>query len=63
VNGAAGVLASVLGLMLSMSLGINFTLLIAASCYLFLIPASIALLRLGETQSLGDGLAIAREAG
>ena len=49
MNGAAGVLASVLGLMLSMSLGINFTLLIAAICYLLLIPTSIALLRLGQT--------------
>jgi hypothetical protein len=50
INGATGVLASVLGLMISMSLGINITLLISASCYLLLIPASIALLRFGQTQ-------------
>jgi hypothetical protein len=52
INGATGVLASVLGLMISMSLGIHVTLLISAGCYLLLIPASIALLRLGQTQGL-----------
>jgi hypothetical protein len=57
INGAAGVLASVLGLMLNMSLGIHFTLLVSAGCYLFLILASIALLRFGQMQYLGDGFA------
>ncbi len=49
INGATGVLASVVGLMFSMSLGINVTLLISAACYLLLIPTSIILLRLGTT--------------
>ena len=40
INGATGVLASVLGVMFSMSFGINVTMLIAATCYLLLIPAS-----------------------
>jgi hypothetical protein len=46
INGATGVLASVLGVMFSMAFGINVTMLIAAACYLLLIPTSIALLRL-----------------
>jgi hypothetical protein len=48
VNGATGVLASVLGVVLSMSLGINMTLLVSAACYLLLIPTSFALLELGR---------------
>jgi hypothetical protein len=48
INGATGVLASVLGVMLSMSLGINVTMLISAACYLLLIPTSFALLALGQ---------------
>ena len=51
INGATGVLASVLGLMLSMSLGINVTMLISAGCYFLLIPTSLALLRLGRTHA------------
>jgi hypothetical protein len=43
INGATGVLASVLGVMLSMSFGINLTLLISATCYFVLIPVSFAL--------------------
>ena len=46
INGAAGVLASVLGVMLSMSLGINVTILISAACYLILIPTGFALMEL-----------------
>jgi hypothetical protein len=46
INGATGVLASVLGVIFSMSFGINVTMLIAASCYLLVIPASFALLAL-----------------
>ncbi len=49
INGATGVLASVLGVMFSMALGINVTMLIAAGCYLLLIPTSFALLRLRRT--------------
>jgi hypothetical protein len=47
INGATGVLASVLGVIIGMSFGINVTLLIAAACYCLLIPASFALLALG----------------
>ena len=46
INGATGVLASVLGVMLSMSFGINVTILISAACYLLVIPTSLALLAL-----------------
>jgi hypothetical protein len=44
VNGATGVLASVLAVVISISFGINVTMLISAACYLLLIPASFALL-------------------
>jgi hypothetical protein len=50
INGATGVLASVVGLMISMSLGINVTLLMSAACYLLLVPTSIVLLQLGTTR-------------
>jgi spermidine synthase len=46
INGAAGVLASVLGVIFSMSFGINVTMLIAAGCYLLVIPTSFLLLAL-----------------
>jgi hypothetical protein len=49
INGATGVLASVAGLMLSMSLGISVTLVISAACYLLLVPTSIILLQLSTT--------------
>ena len=48
INGATGVLASVLGVMFSMSFGINVTMLISAACYLLLIPTSYALLGLRQ---------------
>lgn len=48
INGATGVLASVLGVMFSMALGINITILISAACYLLLIPTSFALLGLQQ---------------
>jgi hypothetical protein len=51
INGAAGVLASVLAVMLSMSFGIRVTLLCAAACYLCLIPTSRVLIGLGVAQS------------
>ena len=44
INGAVGVLASVLAVMVSMAYGINFTMLLAALCYLVLIPTACALL-------------------
>ena len=59
INGATGVLASVLAVMFSMSLGINVTLLISAVCYLLLIPTSFALLGLGRRTSRSpDALSI-----
>ena len=48
INGATSVLASVMGVILSMSFGINVTMLIAAACYLLLIPTSFALSALRE---------------
>jgi MFS family permease len=48
INGATGVLASVLGVMLSMSFGINVTLIVSATCYFVLIPISFVLLDLGQ---------------
>ena len=51
INGATGVLASVLGVMFSMALGINVTMVLAAACYLLLIPVSFRLF--GMKQSTG----------
>jgi hypothetical protein len=48
INGAMGVLASVLGVILSMSFGIDVTMLISAACYLLLIPTGFALMRLPQ---------------
>jgi hypothetical protein len=50
INGATGVLASVVGVMLSISLGITATLLLSAACYLLLIPSSLMLLGSGESR-------------
>jgi len=44
INGATGVLASVLAVMVSMAFGINVTMFIAGLCYLALIPTARALL-------------------
>jgi hypothetical protein len=44
INGATGVLASVLAVMVSMALGINVTMLIAGLCYLALIPTACLML-------------------
>jgi len=44
INGATGVLASVLGVVISMSAGIDTAMLVSAFCYLLLIPTSFALL-------------------
>ena len=48
INGATGVLASVLGVMFSMALGIHVTMLLSALCYFLLIPAAFALLRMRQ---------------
>jgi hypothetical protein len=44
INGATSVLASVLGVILSLAFGINVTMTIAAACYLLVIPTGFALL-------------------
>jgi hypothetical protein len=44
INGAAGVLASIIAVTLSLALGIGATLVLGALCYLSLIPVSLALL-------------------
>ncbi|PWT70785.1 MAG: hypothetical protein C5B46_09210 [Proteobacteria bacterium] len=44
VNGATGVLASVLAIVTSIALGIGATLAIGAGCYLLLIPAAFSML-------------------
>jgi hypothetical protein len=49
INGATGVLASVLGVMFSMAMGINVTMLLAAACYLLLIPVSFRLFGMKRT--------------
>jgi hypothetical protein len=56
INGAMGVLASVLGVIVSMSLGINVTLLLAAACYLALIPISFRLLAMGKAAAQAEVL-------
>jgi hypothetical protein len=48
INGATGVLASVVAVMLSMALGIRVTLFAAALCYLCLIPAALWLAGMGR---------------
>jgi hypothetical protein len=58
INGATGVLASVVAVIISISAGINVTMLISAVCYLLLIPTSFALLELGrQTADAKTGLA------
>ena len=52
INGATGVLASVLGVIFGMSMGINVTLTISAVCYLLLIPTSFALLRFAHAKKI-----------
>ena len=45
INGAAGVLSSIVAVVLSLALGISATLMVGAVCYFLLIPAALALLR------------------
>jgi hypothetical protein len=51
INGAAGVLASVLAVASNIALGISATLAIGAVCYLLLIPAAWALLECNAAAS------------
>jgi spermidine synthase len=46
INGAAGVMASVLAVMASVAIGIHFTMLLSGLCYFLLIPVAYSLLRL-----------------
>jgi hypothetical protein len=65
INGAAGVLASILAVTLSLALGISATLVLGALCYLGLIPVSLALLQpeiSGATQKTGKPANVARKA-
>ena len=48
INGATGVLASVLAVIVSMAFGINVTMALAGLCYLALIPAARSLMALGN---------------
>lgn len=48
INGATGVLASALAIMISMAFGIRVTLSLAALCYLALIPAGLALIAMAK---------------
>ena len=48
INGATGVLASVIGVMLSMSEGIHVTMVVSGLCYLALIPVGITLIKAGR---------------
>jgi hypothetical protein len=45
INGATGVLASTLAVTIAIAMGINVTMMLAATCYLLLIPAALVLLR------------------
>jgi hypothetical protein len=45
INGAAGVLASIIAIAVSLGLGITATLMVGALCYFLLIPVSLALVQ------------------
>jgi hypothetical protein len=57
INGATGVLASVLAVMLSMTWGINVTMSAAGLCYLALIPVAWILSGLGYQKALATSTA------
>ena len=56
INGAAGVLASVLAVVLSIAVGIDATIIAGGSCYLALIPAALAM-GCGSVQDSHDRVA------
>jgi hypothetical protein len=58
INGATGVLASVLAIMLSMSMGIHVTLLSSAACYAALIPVGLRLMRLRPADPMAAPIAV-----
>jgi hypothetical protein len=51
INGATGVLASVLAVMVSMAFGIDVTMALAGICYLLIIPTARQLLRLSSVSA------------
>ena len=60
INGATGVLASVLAVLVSMAFGINVTMTLAGSCYLILIPVGLALSRMGSKRQVPPLEAVAQ---
>jgi hypothetical protein len=58
VNGATGVLASVLGVMISMGLGIHATLLASALCYLAIVWAALGLFGLSASKAPVVGVGV-----
>jgi hypothetical protein len=48
INGATGVLASVLGVIFSMAFGINITMLFSAFCYILLVPVALGLQKMKQ---------------
>ena len=44
INGATGVLASTLAVMIAIAMGINVAMMLAGACYLLLVPAALTLL-------------------
>jgi hypothetical protein len=56
INGATGVLASVLAVMIGMAFGINVTMAVAGLCYLGLIPTGRALLALSTAPASASQL-------
>jgi hypothetical protein len=49
INGAAGVVGTVLAVFLSMMWGISMTMLVGVACYGFVLAANVALLRTRAT--------------
>ena len=56
INGATGVLASVIAVMISMAFGINVTMVVAGVCYLALIPTARALVALSVSRHSPAGI-------
>jgi spermidine synthase len=55
INGATGVLASVLGVIISIAFGIDVSIYLSAICYLALIPVGLALLKSGASLGVPGG--------
>jgi hypothetical protein len=56
INGATGVLASVLAVTISMAFGINVTMSVSALCYLGLIPVAMVLIGQGHRKVAALGI-------